>query len=168
LTLIGPRFRRRAGAGKVSTALRGYRGIALILLLAAALLAVGGLVSGPVRHELALSFTRQPVGYTELYFSGDEMTVRPAGAGIVAVDTTFTIANHDDRATVFPYLVQVVDHSGTPLSGSWDELNVPGAGAVSTTATVDVPDLVDWAAVDVQLVGRPERLHLVRPTGTGG
>lgn len=93
----------RSGAGTPApdkqSVLRGYGGVLAVLL---ALLRVGGTVvalSSQARDQVALLFVRQPVKYTELYFSGDGPTQAGFGSDWVLVKVSFTVVYHEGERT---------------------------------------------------------------------
>ncbi|MFZ0832469.1 MAG: hypothetical protein WAM92_05180 [Mycobacterium sp.] len=146
-----------------------------ILAALATLLSVGGAVvavSGEARHQLALSFTRQPSRYAELYFSGGPPALvgqprpAPADAGpgndSTAMKVSFTVANHHDATTTFPYEVEVVDAAGTTLGRAHGSVTVKDGTAQMTTATVGLSAAEQWSAVEVRLDGRDERIQMLR------
>jgi hypothetical protein len=78
------------------------------LLLLAALVATASVLTvvsfaAPVRHQLALSFTRQPTQYTELYFTHLPRTHDHL------VRAGFRIANHYDHAIRYDFTIRVSD-----------------------------------------------------------
>ncbi len=153
-------------------ALRGY---GRVLAAVVALLIVGGALvgfSGEARHQLALSFTRQPTQYAELYFSGNPTTLltrkspTALGAGFgeeqVQMNVTFTVANHDGETSAFPYEVEVVDDTRTTLGRADGSVTVHNGSAQPTAATVDFVAAEQWSAVEVRLIGRGERIRILR------
>ncbi|MEB4210082.1 hypothetical protein [Mycobacterium sp. 94-17] len=129
-----------------------------------AILAVGAVLaalSGTVRHEIAVSLTRQPEKYTVLYFS-DGLKWAGAGTDRLIMTVSFTVVNHQGRPTRFPYAVQVLDPAKTPIARSEGSVDI--ADGKDTTAAVDVnvPASAGWSAVEVNLVGRAERIRLLQ------
>jgi hypothetical protein len=153
--------------------LRGYSGVLAVLF---ALLVVGAIVvalSSQARHQVALSLVRQPEKYTELYFSGDGPTAsysvvgravaRPGSfRGRVVVNVSFTVANHEGRATRFPYAVRVVNDAGALLGRAEGSLDVADGQSSTTTVAVDIPATGERAAVDVDLEGRTEHIRFLQ------
>jgi hypothetical protein len=155
--------------------LRGYSGVLAALF---ALLVVGAIVvalSGQARHQVALSLVRQPERYTELYFSGNGPTegspsysvvgraaARPGSLpGRVVVNVPFTVANHEGRATRFPYAVRVVDDAEALLGQAEGALDPADGQSLTTTVAVDIPATGQRAAVDVDLEGRGEHIRFL-------
>jgi hypothetical protein len=142
--------------------LRGY-GVVLAVLLA--LLAVGATVaavSGSARHEVVLSLVRQPEKYAELYFSGNGLTQVSPSPDRVISRVTFTVVNHEGKATRFPYAVQLVDQAETPVGRTEGSVEVADGSAAATTAAVDVPASAAWSAIEVNLQGREEHIRLLQ------
>jgi hypothetical protein len=119
------------------------RALAAILLLVLGL-AVAAFVQ-PVRHQLALSFTRQPSQYSELYFTKLPQT----RAGQLTLG--FRIANHGDHDVRYRYTIRlapgttpgVVIRSGTRLVSPNQRADITVTarvrpGAARRTATVIV------------------------------
>jgi hypothetical protein len=152
------------------TVLRGYGGVLAVLL---ALLVVGATVvalSSQARHQVALSFVRQPEKYTELYFSRNGPTQVSSDPDRVVVNVSFTLVNHEGKTTIFPYAVQVVNDAEEPLGRAEGSVDVAPGDLVTTTAAVDIPATKPWSAVDVNLEGRTEHIRFLpsEMKATGG
>jgi hypothetical protein len=149
--------------------LRGYGAVLAVLL---ALLAVGATVltfSTRARHQLVLSFVPQPEKYTALYFSGNGLTQVSPSPDLVILTVSFTVANHEGKATRFPYAVQVVDRAKTPVGRTEGSVEVADGSEATPRVAVNVPASAAWSAVEVNLQGRAEHLRLLQshPKGTG-
>ena len=142
--------------------LHGYRGVTSLVLGFVLLGATVLALSSQARHQFALSFVRQPTHYTELYFAADRPTEKISGLGVMTVSIPFTVVNHEGQTTAYPYVVQVVDRAQVAVGRAEGSVAVPDEGSSTTTVAVDVPASAPWTAVDVDLEGRPERLHLWR------
>jgi hypothetical protein len=146
-------------------ALPRYRGFLLALLLLVAIGASAEL-NDSVRHQLALSFIPQPSDYTELYFAtGRPVEVVPVG-DITTVSVQFTVANHEGHTIIYPYVVALADQAGIPVAQVLNSFTIPADDSVTKEVDIAVPTSTPWAAVDVNLPGRAERLHLVQSEWT--
>jgi hypothetical protein len=130
----------------------------LLFLLAGATV----VVSGQVRHQLALSFVRQPTHYTELYFAAPGPVEVASDGDAVTVSVRFTVVNHEGRTTVYPYVVGVADQAGIPLGQADGSIAVADKGSSTEAVPVVMPISAPWAAINVSLQSRAERLHLLR------
>jgi hypothetical protein len=142
--------------------LRGYGGVLATL---SALLVVGGAVvalSSQGRHQLALSFLRQPEKYTELYFSGDGPTQAGASPDWVVVNVPFTVVNHEGRTSQYPYAVQVIDDAQAPVGRVEGSADITDGNSLSATVAVGIPASEPWSAVDVYLAGRSQHIRFLR------
>ncbi len=142
--------------------LHGYRGVTIVIL---GFVVVGATVltlSSQARHELALSFVRQPTYYTELYFSTDRPTEKVSGFGMTTVSIPFTVVNHEGQTTVYPYAIQVVNQAQVPVARTEGRVEVPDGSSTTTTVAVEVPASTPWTAIEINLKGRAEHLHLWR------
>lgn len=138
-----------------------YRhGLAAILLLLLAGTTV--VLSGQVRHQLALSFVRQPTHYTELYFAAPGPVEVASDGDLVTVSVRFTVVNHEGHTTVYPYIAGVSDQAGIPLGQADGSIAVPDESSLTKAVPVVMPIPARWAAIDVSLQSRAERLHLLR------
>lgn len=146
---------------KTRSVLHRYRrGLGAILLLVVAGATV--VLSGQVRHQLALSFIPQHTDYTELYFAADGPVVVASEGDFMTVNVRFTVVNHEGHRTVYPYVVGVADQAGIDVWRANGSVAVPDEGSVTTAVAVAVPILAPWTAVGVILQRRDERIHLLR------
>jgi hypothetical protein len=153
--------RTPAHAADKQSVLRGYGGVLAVLL---ALLVVGATLvalSSQARDQAVLSFVRQPEKYTELYFSGDGLTQASFGPDSVLVQVSFTVVNHEGERTSFPYVVQVVNKGGAPVGRFEGTADVADGNLLTTIVAVVIPATEAWAAVDVDLEGRSERIRFL-------
>jgi hypothetical protein len=151
----------RSNTDEKRSLLHRYRrtlGAILLLVVAGATLSL----SGQVRHQLALSFMPQHSDYTELYFASDGPVEVASDGDSMAVTVRFTVVNHEGHALVYPYEVGVADQAGTPFGRADGSIAVPEEGSITTAAAVAVPMSAPWTAIDVNLRGGAERLHLLR------
>ena len=149
--------------------LHGYGGVLAVLL---ALLVVGATVialSSQAREQVTLSFVRQPEKYTELYFSGDGAQAS-FGSDWVVVKIAFTVVNHEGERTSFPYVVQVVNAAEAPLGRARGSVDLTDGMSLTTIVVVVISATEAWAAVEVDLEGRSERIRFLasQMNGTGG
>ncbi len=141
--------------------LRGYGVVLAVLLALLAAAATLAAVSGSVRHEVVLSLVRQPEKYTVLYLSGNGQV--SASPDRVILTVSFTVVNHEGKATRFPYAVQVVDQAETPVGRTEGSVEVADGSDATTTVAVNVPASAAWSAVEVNLQGRAEHIRLLQP-----
>jgi hypothetical protein len=142
--------------------LRGYGGVLAAL---SALLVVGGAMaalSGQARHQLALSFLRQPERYAELYFAGDGPTQASGSPDWVVVNVPFTVVNHEGRTSRFPYAVQVITDAEAPVGRVDGSADVADGNSLTATVAVGIPASEPWSAVDVSLAGRSQHIRFLR------
>jgi len=161
-TFPGPEGGTPADTPDRQAVLRGY-GVVLAVLLA--LFAVGATVaaiSGSFRHQVALSLVRQPEKYTVLYFSDGlrQANLRPH---LVTLTVSFTVMNHEGKATRFPYAVQVVDQAKAPIGRTEGSVEIADGRDATAVVDVNVPDSEAWSAIDVNLPGRAEHIRLLQP-----
>jgi hypothetical protein len=142
--------------------LRQYAGVLVAIVV---LVVTGATVltfSTQARHQLVLSFVRQPEKYTALYFSGIGLTQVSPSPDLVILTVSFTVVNHEGKATRFPYAVQVVDRAKTPVGRTEGSVEVADASDATPTVAVNVPASAAWSAVEVDLQGRAEHIRLLR------
>jgi hypothetical protein len=139
----------------------GRRRAALVVACAAVVVVVALLASPAGQRQLALSFTRQPTPFTELYFTADPpvSTTTPRHPTL-----SFTLANHETAATTYTWVVTVVPTAdrgaGVSTRGT---VTLP----VGSTRVVETPVTLPsgWRRVVVTLLDRPETLsYLHRDT----
>jgi hypothetical protein len=150
----------RRGPGGVWVAL------AALIMLGATVITV----SGQARHQVAVSFVPQPVKYTELYFTGDGPRQRGYGRDWVLLAVPFTVANHEGESTIIRYMVQAVDDREASVGRAEGTAELPDGTSVAVVADVAVPATERWAAVEVRLTGRSERIRFLagRAIASGG
>jgi hypothetical protein len=167
-TFPGPEAGTPANTPDKQLALRGY-GVVLAVLLA--LLAVGATVaaiSGSFRHEVVLSLVRQPEKYTVLYLSDGLRWASPSPDRVI-MTVSFTVVNHEGKATRFPYAVQVLDPAKTPIGRTEGSVDIADGSDATAAVDVNVPVSAGWSAVEVNLLGRVEHIRLLQspPEATG-
>ncbi len=143
----------RKGDRSRTAARRLWAGVVL-----AACLVVGGLgLAFPheLAHQLAISFTRQPTPYTELYFT-DPQTIPGAFTVSGPNSFRFTVANHEGREYVYSYIITLASSYGvsTIERGAIDV----GNGSSATKAVDFLPPKPDTQYV--------VRVSLLRPVQT--
>lgn len=131
------------------------------VLAVVALIVVG--VSPRVRHQLALSFTRQPDTYTELYFAGSPPVSSTNVADQPQVTVNFVVANHENGAIRYLYLVRVLDPAGRPVAQRTDSISVANGEERFNQVALTLPAWSKWSIVDVHLIDRPEAIHYTAP-----
>jgi hypothetical protein len=67
------------------------------------------LLTPTVRQELAISFTRQPDSYMELYFTGTVPVSTAQVAGRQEITVSFAITNHEGHPSQYAYVVRILD-----------------------------------------------------------
>jgi hypothetical protein len=136
-------------------------------LLGVGVLAVTALVlvivSPWVRHQLALSFTRQPDTYTELYFAGSRPVSGTDIANQPQVIVSFVVANHENGPTRYSYLVRVLDAAGRLAAQRAGSISVANGEERSNRVALAVPAGSAWSTVDVNLLNRSEAIHYTAP-----
>jgi hypothetical protein len=124
--------------------LRQYAGVLVAIVV---LVVTGATVltfSTGARHQLVLSFVRQPEKFTALYFSGPGLTQVSPSPDLVILTVSFTVDNHEGKAT-------------RRTEGS---VEVADGSEATPTVAVNVPASAAWSAVEVNLQGRAEHLLL--------
>lgn len=130
------------------------------LILAALCVTVVGLgfaYPREIPHQLAISFSRQPTPYTELYFTNPRTL--PTFLSASRPDSfSFTIVNHEGRARIYSYVVTLSSSQGTSTVGS-GTIGVEDGRA--STRVVDVGPAKPSLAytITVKLLGRSETIH---------
>lgn len=128
----------------------------LAALLAALVLAVA---TPAGRYQLALSFTRLPAPFVELYFPNDP----PAALVGHLLVAEIVVATHEGGAGSYPYEAQLRDATGTVVATGGGSLTVAADDQVSRTLRLAVPPRVTWSSVQISLVGRDESVHYTNP-----
>jgi hypothetical protein len=130
------------------------------LILAALCVTVVGLgfaYPREIRHQLAISFSRQPTPYTELYFTNPQTI--PTFLSVSRPDScSFTIANHEGRARTYSYVVTLSSSQGTSTVGS-GTIGVEDGGAATRLVEVGPAKPGRAYTVTVKLLGRSETIH---------
>ena len=130
------------------------------LILAALCVTVVGLgfaYPREIRHQLAISFSRQPTPYTELYFTNPRTL--PTFLSVSRPDSfSFTIVNREGRARVYSYVVTLSSSQGTSTVRN-GTIDVEDGRA--STRVVDVGPAKPGLAytITVKLLGRSETIH---------
>jgi len=138
----------------------GGRHVLPWLILAALCVTVVGLgfaYPREIRHQLAVSFSRQPTPYTELYFTNPRTL--PTFLSMSRPDSfSFTIENHEGRAHIYSYVVTMSSSQGTSTVGSGA---IGVADGRASTRVVDVAPAKPSLAytITVKLLGRSETIH---------
>lgn len=153
---------RASQASEVSPALRGY-GVVLVLLFVMVVVVAAVLLSGEARHQLSLSFMRQPERYVELYFSDDLPIEFNSGPDRIGIKTAFTIVNHEGDRARFPYLAQVVNEANAPLGQVRGSVEIPNGSSFTTVVVVDIAASESWSAIEIVLEGRNEHIRFLQP-----
>jgi len=96
-----------------------------------------------------------------LYFSGDGPTQASYGRDWLLVNVPFTVVNHEGERTSFPYVVQVVNEGEAPVGRFEGSADVVDGTSLTTIVAVVIPATEAWAAVDVDLEGRSERIRFL-------
>jgi uncharacterized membrane protein len=122
---------------------------------------VSGLVllSPTVRHELAISFTRQPDSYTELYFTGPVPVSTAQVAGRQEITVSFAITNHEGHPSQYVYVVRVLDPSTTSTTERMGDIAVGNGEKFDNHIALALPHESHGFVVDVNIVGRTEAIH---------
>jgi hypothetical protein len=132
---------------------------ALLALLAVSAVAA----SATVRHQIALSFVRQPDRFTELYFTEPRQLEKQGNAGNALVD--FTIANHEGHTSVYPYVVTLAGGHMRPMNAH-GYVRVPDADHVQQRVVLRPGSSTTGYTVTVWLEGGTERIHYTVGSGT--
>lgn len=149
-----------AGARNV----RRLTGAVPLLLAAVVFAALAALVSPAVRHQLAVSFSRQSTPYVELYLD-DATGARgcPVSAGPLPIAAT--LRSHLDAPATLGWTATVTTAGGTVRAKTAGTLTTRPGGSVPITAVVAVPARRAYT-VTLGLTGRRE--HLILHCGTTG
>lgn len=120
------------------------------------------MISPTVRQQAAISFTHQPVAYTELYFVDTRTEAVTEPDGRVHVNVSFAIANRGGLDAPYAYSVRVRARERV-LAVSDGTVLVRAGGVNTLRVRVDLPPPGRWNQVDVTLPGRSEYLHDAAP-----
>jgi hypothetical protein len=149
----------------VSGALRRIQGW-LFGALIVATVATFAVVSPAFRDELQNSFVPQPVGFTELYFDASRTQVfaTPDGRGQVAVG--FVIENRGEaHDRLYSFRVWAAGPAQQVLAERTEQIVIPIDTRQDVNVLLDLPASDQLAAVEVELLGRPEQIRDVVPIG---
>ena len=127
--------------------------VRLAIVLAAMMVATTAvLTSAGVRHQLALSLTRVPTPYTELYFA-------PAGpvARTVGPITTVRFALHSHEAENVSYHYRVTAISGGTAAAATGTVDLQPGAQQQVSVPVETSGR-RWQRIEVVLLDRPERI----------
>jgi hypothetical protein len=120
-------------------------------------------VSPWARHQLALSFARQPDTYTELYFAGSPPVSSTDIADQRQVRVNFVIANHEGVLTQYSYLIRVLDPTGASAGQREGSISVVDGEKRLNQLSVVLPAGKAWSTVTVSLLRRSEAIHYTAP-----
>jgi hypothetical protein len=125
-------------------------------------------VSPDFRDELQTSFVPQPIGFTELYFDASRNGVVEMPDGRQQVVVGFVIENrgeaHDLR---YAYRVWAAGPGQQVLAERIEEVVIEIDTRREMSVLLDLPAAAQAAAVEVDLLGRPERIRDAAPIGNG-
>jgi hypothetical protein len=138
------------------------RWLLLASLITVALATTTASLSGTVRHQLLLSFTRQPDSFTELYFSSPGSLPSTFVAGR-PLGIRFGLTNDSDSARTYVYIVEVTAHDRATIAEHSGALHVGAHGAVVTSLHVMVP--AGTSSLSVHLTGQPDVIRLLLHSG---
>jgi hypothetical protein len=140
-----------------------------VLLLSIAVLCVIAygivLVSPAAREQFALTFSRKPIAFSELYFANarNESVVGAGGRPQVAVD--FVVVNRTPDPIDYDYRIQVL-FEGQQVAEEAGTVTVPSDERRGIYTRVDLAaGRGRWDLVKVSLPGRPESIHDAAPIG---
>lgn len=128
----------------------------------AAALAVAAVEVPAVRRQLALSFTRMPTPYTELYF-GDSSMLPHALSVPHAYPFTFTVANHEGRTVRYAYVVTASSRLGVAALARGEAVVPSGKTFSKRISFIPTQPRVAYR-VSVNLSGNPPELIAFRAT----
>lgn len=155
-----------AGArGRAGRSRRRRWPILAVVVLGAAFVGIA-VQSTWVDHQLAVSFTRRPEPYLELYFTRLPTSVRPPAGGerlAFGVD----LATHDLSLRGTTLMTTVRRPSGSALSFS-QPLDLAENGLKTIDLQVPLPPGAGAWQLVVTVPGRPEYLHFAGTTPAGG
>jgi hypothetical protein len=154
-------YRARHRAPIPATTRRTIRRLALAVCVLAAGGATAAIVgaSPSLTNQVAESVSRRPAQFTELYFSAAATvpkqlsTSNPNGFG-------FTIANHEGRPMVYPYVVTAQSLKGTSIISQNTVTVIPGGLAQETVRFIPQYRATSYL-FSVHLSGRAEIIHFV-------
>ena len=110
-----------------------------------------------IAHQIAISFTRQPESYSELYFS--DPRALPASLSLSRPNLCrFTIFNHEGHDAIYSYVVTLTSSHGSKTIAR-DRIDVGDKAKTTTVVNVVPPRRATKYVVTVTLRGRPETIH---------
>jgi hypothetical protein len=131
--------------------------VATAVICVAAAAALGIAFPHQIAHQIALSVTRQPTPYTELYFSDPQSL--PSSLSLSAPNLFgFTVVNHEGHDTVYSYVVTLASSYGSSIiaQGRIDlKNNMSATRPVNVRPTHSATEYV----TTVSLQGRFETIH---------
>ncbi len=134
------------------------RALGWLAVAAICIVAAGLVVAFPrqIAHQIALSVTRQPQPFTELYFSNAKSLPRSLSFSRPNV-FGFTVVNHEARDTTYSYVVTLASlyGSSTIAQGRVDLRNNKGA---TTVVHVSPTRRATKYLITVSLLGRAENV----------
>lgn len=149
----------------VSGVLRRIQGW-LFGALVVATLATFFAVSPAFRDEVESSFVPQPVGFTELYFDPARTEVIEAPDGRQQVAVGFTIENRGEaHDKLYAYRVWAADPAQQTIAERTEQIIIPIDTRRDVSVVLDLPASGRLAAVEVDLLGRVERIRDAVPIG---
>ncbi len=171
------RFMQAAGPGDRQPAARKLErrsrpGVARAALVAGAILSFAlGFMSvtnwDSLRHQLAISFTRQPSPFSALSFTDPTALPSTSRPGRTT-EFSFSITNREGRAVSYDYLVTASYGGGRLDSVENGRIQVPTGTTVDHLVRVTPRENSARYIFTVSLAGRPEtiRFTTTQPTGT--
>jgi hypothetical protein len=143
---------------------RIHGGIFAVLIVAT--VATFAVVSPGFRDELQNSFVPQPIGFTELYFDTSRNGVVETPDGRQQVVVGFVIENrgeaHDLR---YAYRVWAAGPGREVLAERTEQVVIGIDARREVSVLLDLPAAARLSAVEVDLLGRPERIRDTAPIG---
>lgn len=131
--------------------------VAVVVICSATAAALGIAFPHQIAHQIALSVTRQPTPYTELYFSDPQSL--PSSLSLSAPNLFgFTVVNHEGHDTVYSYVVTLASSYGgaTIAQGRLDlRNNMSATRLVNVRPTHGATEYV----TTVNLQGRSETIR---------
>jgi len=148
---------RPAGSrSRTASMLRLLRWVAVVAICIAAA-GLGRAFPHQIAHQIAISITRQPAPYTELYFSNPQAL--PTSLSLSRLNLfKFTIVNHEGHDTIYSYVVTLASSHGaaTIARGRIDVGN--GMKATRVVNVVPIRPATKYV-VTTALRGRLETIH---------
>jgi hypothetical protein len=138
----------------------GARRHPVALAVAAALFgaAIALWLSPWLREQVLVSIVRQPTSFTELAVSDPKALPSSLPAGR-PTPMPFVITNHDGTTTDYEYRVVLSGPDGAAVVAD-DHVTVADGQSATIAATITPPEPRTAYEVEIELVGRPEHLHV--------